>query len=640
MTFHIACIAALLLAVAPPASKARKAPQAKQAAPSATAAPRQQGMLAQPFHTQSTVHKIRIELTADAWENIQPKAKGFMQNDFPENPAKVTVDGKIYTVSIRFKGNGTYMMSGSLIKRPFKVDLDKIVKDQNINGITTLNLGNNVMDQTGLREALAYELFTQLGVPCSRTTFADVTLDIPGIADNRAVGLYSIPEQLDERFFARHYPKPVTLVLKPENANGLPKFDKWKQYEPVYDPKGKPTDDDKKRFMEFVAFVHDSTDTDFAAKLGDYLDINNFARFLAGTVVTSSMDSILSMGHNYYIIRDPVSGKFQFLPWDLDLAFGAFPMAGANGIRLSVTKPYGDREILLKRFLAVPQARERYELACKDAVNIMQKLEPLRAKLGRIVAPSLGKNDLSNVPGMPSFGMFGMPVPPPEDMGKPVVAANKKSVFLLKDGKLQQFSANGLKPITTVKLPAPQSNPMPDMFSDGVSLTEFFSMRAAHVTAQLAGKLTGEQPRGMMDGGPGGPGGFDLSNIVAGNTITLLKHDDDTFTQSAWTAKWSVLFAKVDTNNDNQVSKSEWDMATMKENDFIANIFPGQLWTAFGGKTVTRTDFTKVSTDWFERFDSDKDGTLTRKELGDGFLAALPPPDFGEFGGGPGGPRF
>jgi Ca2+-binding EF-hand superfamily protein len=61
---------------------------------------------------------------------------------------------------------------------------------------------------------------------------------------------------------------------------------------------------------------------------------------------------------------------------------------------------------------------------------------------------------------------------------------------------------------------------------------------------------------------------------------------------------------------------------------------------AFGGKTVTRTDFSTVSTGWFRKFDTDKDGTLTRKELGDGFLAALPPPDFGGFGDAPGGPRF
>lgn len=640
MTIPLAPIAALLLAAAPPVPTARKPFLTNTSKAKVTAAPRVPEKQATQFHTQSTVHKIRIELTSDAWQNIQPKAKGFMQNDFPENPATVIVDGKPYKVSIRFKGNGTYMMSGSLIKRPFKIDLDKLVKGQSINGITTLNLGNNVMDQTGLREALAYEVFTQLGVPCSRTTFADVTLDIPGIADNLAVGLYSIPEQLDARFFARHYSKPVTLVLKPENANGLPKFDKWKQYEPVYDPKGKPTDDDKKRFMDFVAFVHESSDTEFATKLGDYLDIENFARFLAGTVVTSSMDSILSMGHNYYIIRDPVSGKFQFLPWDLDLAFGAFPMAGANGIRLSVAKPYGEREVLLRRFLSVPLARARYEAACKDAVRVMQNLEGLRAKLGRVVAPTLAKNNLSNVPGLPTGGMFGMPVAPPQDPGKPVVAANTKSVFVLKDGKLHQFAANGLKPKASTKLPEPQRNPMPDMFSDGVTLTEFFAQRAVNVTAQLAGKLDGEQPRGMM-GGPGGPGGgFDLSNIVAGNTTALLKHDSETFTQSSWSAKWLALFTNSDTNNDRQLSKSEWDMATMKPNDFIANIFPGQLWTAFGGKTVTATEFAKVSTDWFDKFDTDKDGTLTRKEVGDGFLASLPPPDFGGFGNGPGGPGF
>lgn len=630
-------ICALLLPLAPPPPKTKVTSPAKINATVRT--PVSPVLSKLPFHTQDVLHTVRIALSSDAWEKIQPKPKGFMQNDFPEQPAKVTVDGKSYTVSIRFKGNGTYMMSGSLIKRPFKIDIDKIVKDQNINGITTLNLGNNVMDRTGLREALAYELFTQLGVPCSKTTFADVTLDIPGVAENRSVGLYSIPEQLDARFFARHYPKPVTLVLKPENANGFPKLDTWKKYEAMYDPKGKPTEDDKKRFVEFVAFLHDSPDAEFAAKLGDYLDIENFARFLAGTVVTSAMDSILAMGHNYYIIRDPVSGKFQFLPWDLDLAFGAFPMAGADGVKLSVNKPFTDREILLKRFLSVPKAKERYDVACRDAVAIMRKLDPLRAKLDRVVAPAIAKNDLANAPGAQGFGMFGQR--PPLQQSNPVVASNKKSVFVLQNGKLRQFAANGLKPIATAELPTdgPQF-PGPDMFGAGLTLTEFFTKRADFVNAELSGNVVGEQPRGMM-GAPGGPdGGFDLANIVAGNTITLLKHDSETFTQSVWSAKWLALFTNSDTNHDGQLSKSEWDMATMKPNNFIANIFPGQLWTAFGGKPVAAEAFAKVSNEWFGKFDRDADGTLTRKELGDGFLAALPPPDFGGFGGGPGGPDF
>jgi hypothetical protein len=267
----------------------------------------------------------------------------------------------------------------------------------------------------------------------------------------------------------------------------------------------------------------------------------------------------------------------------------------------------------------------------------MRKLEPLRVKLGRIVAPTLAKNDLSNVPGAPNFGMFGMPSPPPQDQGRPAVATNKKSVFILKDGKLHQLAANGLKPIATAKLPEPQQNPMPDMFSDGITLTEFFTKRADHVSGQLAGKLTGEQPRGMM-GGPGGPDGFDLSNLVAGNATNLLGLNGDAFGQMEWSKKWAELFVKIDTGKNNQLSKSEWDAATMKPDDFMANIFPEQIWAAFGDKTVSQANFTKVSNGWFDTFDANHDGKLTRKELGDGFLAVLPPPDFGGPSGFPGGP--
>lgn len=630
-------ICALLQPLAPPPPKTKVTTPAKSNTTLRT--PVSPVLSKLPFHTQDVLHTLRISLTSDAWEKIQPKPKGFMQNDFPEQPAKVTVDGKTYTVSIRFKGNGTYMMSGSLIKRPFKIDLDKIVNSQNINGITTLNLGNNVMDRTGLREALAYELFTQLGVPCSKTTFADVTLDIPGVAENRSVGLYSIPEQLDVRFFARHYPKPVTFVLKPENANGFPKQDTWKKYEAMYDPKGKPTEDDKKRFMEFVAFLHDSPDAEFAEKLGDYLDIENFARFLAGTVVTSAMDSILAMGHNYYIIRDPVSGKFQFLPWDLDLAFGAFPMVGADGVKLSVNKPFTDREILLKRFLSVPKAKVRYDVACRDAVAIMRKLDPLRAKLDRVVAPAIAKNDLANAPGASGFGMFGQQ--PPQQQSAPAIASNNKSVFVLQNGKLRQFAANGLKPLATAELPTdgPQF-PGPDMFGAGLTLTDFFTKRSDFVLAELSGKVTGEQPRGMGGpGGPGGPGGFDFTDMVASNATGLLNLTGDTFTKTAWTTQWASLFRKADSSKDNQLTKSEWDSATTKPNDFFANIFPGQLWTAFGGKTVTVSEYTKVTSGWFDTFDENHDGTLSRKELGSGFMTTLPPPDFSGFGPGAGGPQ-
>lgn len=580
-----------------------------------------------PFHTQGIVHTLRLEMLAKDWIALQPTpAPGFMQNNFPDQPATLIVDGRPLSVSTRFKGNGTFMMSGAMVKKPFKITLDKRIKDQNIQGITTINLGNNVMDATGIREALAYTVFSKLGVPCSRTTFASVTIDVPGVVENRSVGLYSIPEQVDAHFFARHFTKPVTLILKPENAAGLPRFDSWKTYEKTYDAKGKPTEEDKQHFMEFVSFVHSSTDAEFASKLSGYIDVDNFARFIAGTVATSSLDSILLTGHNYYIIRNPDTGRFQFLPWDLDLAFGAFPMSGVNGLRLSVLKPYGDREILLRRFLSVPAALILYKNACKEAASILKSLEPLRFQLEKIVAPTVAKNDLSSLPGMIKNDMFAMPQPGPSPAS---ISSNERSVFVLKDGKLHQFAADGLIPVAKVALAAqgiPPDGPgnLQAIFGGMSQLKTFIQQRPEIILNQLSGTVQGEQPRDLMRG----PGALDVSDNVSKALGRLLETSFAVTSPAQWKAAWDSFFQRVDTNQDHQIISAEWSRVRTLSDDMFTRILPSQLWTVLGGKTRPIIELTRTMDAWFTTFDANSDKLLSSKEVGDGLMTILPPPDF------------
>lgn len=620
IAFITSCIACLCLGAPPsatvkPAVKSSRQPQIRRAADV-------------PFHTQGMVHTIRLEMLAKDWFALQPTpAPGFMENNFPDQPATLTVDGRPLSVSTRFKGNGTFMMSGAMVKKPFKITLDKRIKDQNIQGITTINLGNNVMDATGIREALAYTVFSKLGVPCSRNTFASVTIDVPGVVENRSVGLYSIPEQVDAHFFARHFTKPVTLVLKPENAAGLPRFDSWKAYEKTYDAKGKPTEEDKQRFMEFVSFVHSSTGAEFASKLSDYLDVDSFARFMAGTVATSSLDSILLTGHNYYIIRNPDTGRFQFLPWDLDLAFGAFPMSGVNGLRLSVLKPYGQREFLLRRFLSVPAARILYENACKEAAHILKSLEPLRAQLEKLVAPTVAKNDFSSLPGMMPNNMFSMPSPGPSPAS---ISSNDRSVYVLKDGKLHQFASDGLTPVAKVALPAqgmPADRPenLQALFGGMSHLKTFIQQRPEIILNQLSGTAQGEQPRDLM----GGPGAFDVSDTVSKALGKLLETTFVATSPAEWNAAWGSFFKRIDTNQDHQIISAEWSRATTLSGDMFAQFLPSQIWAALGGKTRPIIELTKTMDTWFRSFDANRDKLLSSNEVGDGLMAILPPPGFG-----------
>lgn len=464
----------------------------------------QQATAPQPFHTREAIHEIRIELTKAQWDAMQPQRSGGTDSEYPEVRAKVVIDGKELDVAIRFKGNASYRSSQGSLKRPFKIDVNKFIKTQTINGETTINLSNNAMDPTGIREAIAYTVFRKLGVVCSRTAFAKVTLNIPGSYENKVLGLYTSSEQLDSDFLKSAYGTVPSLVLKPEGAHTLPYGDDWAPYEKTYDSKGKPTDTDKQHFMAFTKFVHEASDDEFAAQLGTYLDIPQFAKFLAGTVVTSSLDTILMMGHNFYIIRNPKSGKVEFLPWDLDLAFGGFPMAGIDATQLSIYQPVGDREILVKRFLTVPAAQESYIAACKTAVGILEGLAPEIDQLTKIVAPVKLLDDKTLLPSGPGGpGGFSNPTS---------VSASNNSVFVVSGNRLLKFSEDGLKLQTSTELPAVEAGGFPGGpfggpggFGRNVNLNDFIKQRIAHVKLQLDGKAQGQTPRSMGPGGPGRP---------------------------------------------------------------------------------------------------------------------------------------
>jgi len=470
----------------------------------------QQAATPPPFHTREAMHDIRIELTKTQWDAMQPERTGGMDSEYPEERAKVTIDGRDLDVAIRFKGNASYRSSQGSFKRPFKIDVNKFIKTQTVSGETTINLSNNAMDPSGIREAIAYTVFRKLGVVCSRTAFAKVTLNIPGTAENKVLGLYTSSEQLDTDFLKTAYGTAPTLVLKPEGVHNMPYGDDWAPYEKTYDSKGKPSDADKLHFMAFTKFVHEASDTEFAAKLGTYLDIPQFAKFLAGTVVTGSLDTILMMGHNFYIVRNPKSGKYEFLPWDLDLAFGGFPGGGIDATQLSIEKPVGDREILIKRFLAVPAAKASYLAACKAAVTILEGLTPDVDLLTERVAPVKKLDEITQGPGGPGGpGGFSAPA---------AASATKDAIFVVSGNRILKFSANGLTLESSAQLPTTEGDGIPGGpfrgpggpggpggFGRNINLNDFIKQRIEQVKLQLSGKSAGVTPRSMGAGGPGRP---------------------------------------------------------------------------------------------------------------------------------------
>jgi spore coat protein CotH len=294
--------------------------------------------------------------------------------DLPWSKGDVTFDGETYrAVGVRYKGNYTFMATARSLKKSMKFDLNRHVEGQKLDGLTMLNFNCGLSDPTQAREALSYAFFRDAGVPASRTSFAELTLTVPGKHDKELVGVYTVVEQVDKGFLKRHFKDSTGMLLKPEGLHGgLANLGTtWKAYEARYKPTGPPTDEQKNRLIDFTKLISSGTDEAFAKEIGSYLDVEAFLKFIAANALLSNLDSYLGYGHNYFLYLVPKTNKFVFIPWDLDLSLSTWPAAGTpeQQVELSINHPHAGQNKLIDRLFAIKDHRERYLAIIKELTS-------------------------------------------------------------------------------------------------------------------------------------------------------------------------------------------------------------------------------------------------------------------------------
>lgn len=285
--------------------------------------------------------------------------------------------------SIRYRGNGTYI--GSLFgkKQPFKIDLNKTDPDQKLFGLDKLNFNNFVEDASYMHDALGYDLFRLAGIHAPRTAYAWISVEITGLEKRTPRGLYLMLENVDQHFararFGTSLPifKPVTPRLFEDLG------DDWADYAAIYDLKTKATEAQKQRIIEFAKCLSHDDDPTFARRISQFLDLDQFSRYLSVMVLLASYDGFLSNGQNFYLYLDPQSDRFGFIPWDLDHAWGDFFLIGTPSQRdqASIWHPWVGSHRLLERLMQLDSFREMYENQLKKLLDTQFKLELLSPKI-------------------------------------------------------------------------------------------------------------------------------------------------------------------------------------------------------------------------------------------------------------------
>ena len=321
-------------------------------------------------------------------KSTRPGLAGYLGVDHQYGKAEVTIDGEtVKGIGLRYKGNGTFLayVEGDVTRRlSFKIDFNEYDDELEFRGLTKVNLNNN---GSLMREPLSYELFREAGIHCSRVGYAKVSLTIPGKIDRRPHGLYTVIEQVDKRFLKDRYGSAKGLLMKPSTFGAFRYFgEEWDKYEIGFVPKTEATEEQKQRVIEFARLIHKSEDDAFEEKVKDYLDVDQFLRFLAVNVLLTNLDSFLTGHQNHYIYLEPESNKFQFFPWDMDSSFGVPQLWSGTPETcrdMSIDHPAGKGHTLIKRVLNIPRHKQTYHDYLDTYLNTIFAEEKMRQQIER-----------------------------------------------------------------------------------------------------------------------------------------------------------------------------------------------------------------------------------------------------------------
>lgn len=314
------------------------------------------------------VNEIDITVNEKDWE-------GLLENAMDEEyiMGDITINGeKFSSVGIRAKGNSSLKMvaSDSTTDRySLKIDFHEYIKSQTYYGLEKLALNNCISDSTYMKEYLSYELFSKMGIATPACSFAQIKIN------GEVWGLYLAVEVMEESFIERYFGSVDGNLYKPESTEaggkiGMPSSgnggtslvyngDDLSSYNGIFDNAVFNTTNkkDNKKVIEMIKNLNEGNN------LEKYLDVDEILRYFAVNTYLVNLDSYAgNLKHNYYLYeRD---GKFQILPWDLNLSFAGYEIRDGNSaVNFPIDKPVTDtmeNSPLISKLLEIEEYKDVY----------------------------------------------------------------------------------------------------------------------------------------------------------------------------------------------------------------------------------------------------------------------------------------
>lgn len=230
-----------------------------------------------------------------------------------------------------------------------------------VDGSTTVHLNAEYDDPSLIRNALSFQFFNWIGVPCSRTAHCHLILD------GRSAGVYLELESVDPKFFAHRRISVRSLFYAVnDRANfSLINPDTGKRKDTLF--KGYAleigNDIDRRRLIQFISKLNKLKGKSLYNHLTSRLDIDNYLHWLAGAVFTGNYDGF---DQNYSLYEHRNRHVFRIIPWDYEGTWGRNCFGKVVSSDLVRITGYNR---LTSNLLKYASIRSRYKVILKDILD-------------------------------------------------------------------------------------------------------------------------------------------------------------------------------------------------------------------------------------------------------------------------------
>ena len=338
---------------------------------------------AQPFFpdngelfVDTVVPRVDIKINRDSlhwiYDNPESDREFHAMFVFDNGTVRDTID----PVGFRLRGNTSRWSR----KKSFKVSFNTFTPGGKYYGVEKMNFNGEHNDPSVIRSKVMWDILRKWNIPAPRSNHVRVYIN------GLYYGLYINVEHIDEEFVQSRfgnkdgnlykclYPADLAYIGYNPDSYKIWSGDRW-----VYELKTNEEENDFSELAAFIGVLEHASDESLVCDLEAQFNTYEYLKVMAAQIFCGDWDGYIYNKNNFYLYHNTATGKFEYIPYDVDNTFGIDWFNIDWALRNIYEWQPGDDQVrpLYNRLVNNPAFREQFSWYADQLISSVLDIDSL-----------------------------------------------------------------------------------------------------------------------------------------------------------------------------------------------------------------------------------------------------------------------